>query len=183
LNLFLALLFEPWSVYNVFLKCQDQPFYNELTTIKHITVKGHDGRYDSTNLLRAELVPSPKLILQFVSINDDALQNIDEQLLKQIQFILEKKMKGVSLVIFGWSDSYQQTHKMISELDNPPSCVISIRQAFEAKKLCDFLCALHANLHLGLENAIEAGAISAGIQKSCGDYLDISVPSAKLQSG
>jgi len=169
------------------LKCQVESLYKELATIKHIRVKGYDGPYESRNLLRAELVPSPNSILQFVSINvnEDSLQSIDEQLLEVIHFILVKKMKGLSLVIFGWSDSWKQTHQMISKLENPPSLVISIREskrAFKAKNLCDFLCALHANLHLGIELAIEAGATSAGIHQCRDDYLDISAPSVKLQS-
>jgi len=155
-----------WNVYNVFLKCQDQPFYNELKGLKLVKVNGHEFSYDSTNLLRAELVSSSNVVLQFVSINNNSLQNIDEQLLAPIRFILEKKLTGVSLVIFGWSDSCKQTQALISKLVNPPSRVISIEGTFEAKKLCDFLCALHENLHLGMEDAIGAGVISGvGIQQ------------------
>jgi len=149
-----------WAVYNVFLNSQDLNFYERLTKLKTIDIKGYRERFDRTNVLRASFEYSFSLrnaVIQFVSVTP-----IEGFLLEDIDFLLRRRVKRPYLVIFGWPNSFRQLELMLHPKYSS-SYTLTIKGTIEWPQLSNFLCTFYANLHLGIEAAIQAGAFSAGI--------------------
>jgi len=88
-------------------------------------------------------------------------------------------MQQADLVIFGWPDSCSQVNHLISEVEEPPLHVISIKGTFQYTRLSNFLYTLHKNLYLGIEKAIQAGAFSVGMYNNIARFLEL-IPSEEV---
>jgi len=160
-----------WVLYNLFLNCQSTTLYDKLKEHTFLKVVGYRDSYDSTNLLRARLDSGGTTVVQFVSTNNEG--SLEKILLKQIVFILQHKLEGSRLAIFGWSNSSAQARKLVSDLKEPPQQVLSLRQTFDCSKIYEFLYNLNANLCLGVELAIQSGALSVGMVRNIDQYIDL----------
>jgi len=163
------------NVYNLFLNGVNATLYDKLERLELIKLLGFEGSYDSSNLMTITFDSSREdPIIQFLLIDQKKRDAASFQiLLNQMFMILQYKLKGSPLVIFGWSNSSNWVRKLIAELPEPPLRAISVKEAFDCTKLSDFLSNFYANLHISIEVAIQTGALSVGINKDIDQHFEM----------
>jgi len=156
------------DLFNLFISCQAPKLYDLLDSLSRkedaslgsqlVNLRGYPHNLDLPLFLSVNLDSSSPPVVQFIAIEQNSfLVPISDRFFNGVRLILKHKVKNSPLIVFGWSDSWDQAKSLMSSnvLAEPPSVIISINGTVALDDFSSFLFILYSNLYLGIEPAVE----------------------------